>query len=127
MSHAENDYIVFVDSDDYIAKDSLEQFAKAIAMDNPDVMWVYGYRFSEKNGIKEVGRFRDDMTGAMTGTDFFSKVLYRNEYSPASVHYIFKRDFIRVVKIRPPVQFFNFNHKKNHLSQLNIIARGCIF
>ena len=94
MSHAENDYIVFVDSDDYIERDSLEQFAKAIAMDDPDVMHVYGYHFSEKDGVKEAGRFRDDMTGAMTGTDFFAKVLYQNEYSPASVYYIFKRDFM---------------------------------
>lgn len=92
---ANGKYVVFVDSDDYIERTSLEIFYN-ITQENPvDVVAAYGYKLMP-GGKCEINReFRKGYDSVTSGIDYFSNTLHQNTYAAASVYNIVK---LRVIK-----------------------------
>lgn len=91
---AVGDYIVFVDSDDYIDESSLVKIDGMIERYSPDVIALYGYKFNEKGIITENQQYRSGLDFVVTGKEFYKKALYQHNLSVGAPYYIYRRLFI---------------------------------
>lgn len=94
IKYAEGEYIVFIDSDDYIEDNSLCKINKEINFVRPDVIALYGYKFENEGNISEGLKFRDDLDIIVSGKEFYKKALYQDLLSVGAPYYIYKKQFI---------------------------------
>ena len=97
---ARNEYVVFLDGDDWLVRDALLRFSRIIAENNrPDVV-IGGYQqFLDKNAICVSGRYSRDVPKALLahpirGREFFIKLLENASYLPPACLKICRRTFL---------------------------------
>lgn len=96
---AEGEYIVFVDSDDYIDCESLSRVNSVLEKYYPDVVALYGYRFNANGDITENQQYRCGLDTVVTGKEFYRIALYQNRLLVGAPYYIYKRTFIDSSKL----------------------------
>lgn len=104
---SQGDYIIFLDSDDYIERDSLLKFSEIIEKTNAEVIAGYSYHV-EPNGKKERGnKILYGVDGLVSGIDFFRQSLYRNSLRVAAQYYICQKNFIKRENLRFKVGIYH--------------------
>lgn len=91
---AKGDYIVFVDSDDYILGDGIERLKLQLVAHPCDVMAVYVHSTYNKSGLKLIQN-RMIPEGYYTGSSFISRCIKSNcilNFGP--VYYVISRKYI---------------------------------
>ncbi len=89
VKRANGEYLLFIDSDDYIEKDMLSTIVKYLD-DNPDIL-RYQLREIYNNKVVDCN---ENGFGTMTGVDAFSKIT-RYKYIEVSQLYIYKASFFK--------------------------------
>lgn len=89
------DYIVFLDSDDYIEKESLFKFNQIIETTSAEVVSAYAYHFDSSGNKKKSRPFLNAEAHVQSGRDFFRKSLYQNNLRACAPFYITKVDLIK--------------------------------
>lgn len=88
LEYAKGKYVLFVDSDDYIADHTLQTFFDETYNSEIDIVAAYGYKFSEENGIEPGLEFRKGLDGTVSGNDFFSNSLYQGKFTAGAPYYL---------------------------------------
>lgn len=96
MKIAKGEYIVFIDSDDYIAGDMLEELYKKISSVKAEVLF-FGYReysYNNEDFIKDSARisFYPDL---ISGAKFFCESINMQEYIVVSCGAIYNTNFLK--------------------------------
>ena len=99
LDKCSGDYVVFLDSDDYLADNSLKALNDIVERNSPDVIAGYGMQFS-KEGIKEAVPFRNGLEGVVSGKTFYRVAFYQNRLSVGPPYYVYKRSFLEKNHIR---------------------------
>ena len=104
LSSASGEYIYFVDSDDYIAENAVEQMYNICEANNADFIFINGtviYKSGEKYGIKKNKYISKKKFETCGGIEFLAKVLsYRREYIPGVQFYFIRADYIKKHEIK---------------------------
>lgn len=92
---AKGDYVIFVDSDDYIESDTCQKFAQCINMSNPDIVIgsaaVEGGKCNLNHPI---------FTGTISGKEYLLKA-YREKHAPMAVWLnVYRKDFLNQNHLR---------------------------
>ena len=96
IDNSEGEYLLFVDSDDYIADDTLFEVEKKIVNNNfPEVLAIKAYRLTSKGEIAPKIPKDTCIEGISTGLDFISWHCKHNSFSACAPMYICKRDFVK--------------------------------
>ena len=93
LDRCRGEYVVFLDSDDYLADGSLKVLDEAIAKNSPDIIAGYGMRFS-KEGISDAVPFRSGLEDVVSGPHFYKTALYQDRLSAAAQYYVYNREFL---------------------------------
>lgn len=88
-------YILFVDSDDYIAQGTLRKFFDVTCQNPVDLVAAYGYKIISNGNCVERGYFRNGFDGVISGREYYARTLYEDCYSAASVYNLTKLTVIR--------------------------------
>lgn len=80
IKHSKGDYILFVDSDDYLEEDSLEKISKIIKSSDYDIILNNGYRIESSN--KRLIRNNDNRY-YISGRQYMIENIKRDTYFPA--------------------------------------------
>lgn len=94
------DFVIFLDSDDYLSNNSLKTIDKITEKFFPDIIAGYGIRFSSKGEMTEGVPFRKGMEEPISGKRFFKNALYQDRLSAAAQYYIYKRSFLEKNHLR---------------------------
>lgn len=95
MAVATGNYILFVDSDDYIDLSSLEKFSELIDTDEqlPDVVAGIACAVSESGKMEEY-KHPTGLESVISGQRFLSEAIRQNAFLPCAPFYIYKREFL---------------------------------
>ena len=88
------DYVIFLDSDDYLSNNALKRVDKTIEKFSPDIIAWYGMRFSSSGEMMEGVPFRKGLEEPVSGKQFYRISLYQDRLSGAAYYYIYKRSFL---------------------------------
>lgn len=80
--HSRGEYLLFIDSDDFIAKNSLKSIEKYVSKTNMDVCFLKGYKYYEKNNIQELDE--DFFLLQANGKEYIQKYVSQLKKLPAS-------------------------------------------
>ncbi len=94
LSVCQGDYIVFLDSDDYIESESLQKFNAAIEKTGADIVASYAYHIDTDGGQHKSRPFLLNAEFPMSGTEFFKKSLYQNNMRACAPFYITSKKLI---------------------------------
>lgn len=97
IEKATGDYIIFVDSDDYIDKDLFEKLEPYIEQDI-DIIKYKAIIETEEEGI--IGQFEGPTFDIVTGEEAFSKLCFSDEMVDALWVYAYKRELFTKNKLR---------------------------
>jgi len=102
IERATGDYVMFIDSDDYISLDICQIVVEEIQKSNSPDMFIYGrYRFyNDKKKYVEDSIVIDDYTTTYTGLDYLKKSLLKNKFHASACNKIYKREFINRKSLR---------------------------
>lgn len=92
-------YVMFLDSDDFIAQNALEKFYEVTKNDSPDVIAAYGYKYFENGNLNEGVPFRNSIKGIVNGKEFYKKALYQNKMSVGAPYYLTSMELIKKYKL----------------------------
>lgn len=95
MAVATGDYILFVDSDDYIDSRALEMFSKLISNEGqgPDVIAGTACAVSESGNMEEY-KHPTGLESITSGQRFLSEAIRQNMFLPCAQFYVYKRKFL---------------------------------
>lgn len=100
--HAIGDYILFLDSDDVLTPNALEQLAQHICQKNPDVLtfnaelWYY-----EENRMAPHYYSRNEYAVHESGADYLTSFVRKHHWGPAAAcFYCIKREVLEDNKLR---------------------------
>lgn len=89
------EYLLFVDSDDYITEDALEQFYHVIKKNNyPDIVAAYANKLSSTGEIEEKFPQRNLGSTVLPGGVFFETALKRKAIVACAPFNVYRRDLI---------------------------------
>lgn len=92
IKNANGQYILFIDSDDYLELDMLEQLYKNLIRDNADISmceyWI------EEEGEKPKRKFENDKKLVLEKNDFYKKILEENYFGGYLFNKLIKRELI---------------------------------
>lgn len=91
---ASGDYVLFVDSDDYIARNSLEKFQDIIKEKKPEVIAAYSNKFTEDGNVTQGMPYRKNMDEILNGKEYYHRALYQQRLMVGAPYYITKRSII---------------------------------
>lgn len=94
MNLATGDYLLFVDSDDYLALDALENFSGVLQEKRPDVVIGGAFDVLETGEVTE-HTFELRMPEDVKGYEFLNEAIRRRCFQPCAPFYLYKRDFIQ--------------------------------
>lgn len=119
LNEAKGEYVMFLDSDDWLAKDCIENIAINIKENCPDLLVYAGQRVYERNndlvkgelfGPREIGKF-------ITGTEAYEALRTSHTYSTCVVLQVIKRELLCEKKIR----FYEGILHEDHLFTFQIL------
>lgn len=90
---ATGDYILFVDSDDTIDKDTIERFAFEIGNENPDIV-VGNMRKVHGNTITHQNSYQSDSKIIMRGAEYFKQELKHGAVHMAAPKKLCRKEFL---------------------------------
>lgn len=95
MAVATGDYILFVDSDDYIDLCALEMFSKLIGDEGrgPDVIAGIACAVSESGNMEEY-KLPTGLKSVTSGQRFLTEAIRQNTFLPCAQFYVYKRKFL---------------------------------
>ena len=93
LDKCRGDYVVFLDSDDYLAEDSLKTLGDIVDRFSPDIIAGYVARFT-KDGLKGGAPFRKGLEEVVSGRCFYKIALYQDRLSVGAQDYIYRRSFL---------------------------------
>ena len=96
----QGDYIVFLDSDDYIGRESLQKFNAVIEKTGADIVTGYAYHVDITGNQRKSRPFLADAESPMSGTEFFKKSLYQNNMRACAPFYITNKKLIDKYNLR---------------------------
>ena len=94
---AEGEYIWFVDPDDWVQNDSLDQLSQYLIHFEPDVIcfgMIHRYQSKMVAGKRHYNRVRKLKTGIMTGAEYFCDAFEKNDYSSSPCDKLFRKDYL---------------------------------
>lgn len=95
MAVATGDYILFVDSDDYIGFSSLEKFSKLIGNEGQDPDVIAGIACAVlESGKMEEYKHPTGLESVTSGQRFLSEAIRQNTFLPCAQFYVYKREFL---------------------------------
>ena len=94
LSVSDGEYIVFLDSDDYIERDSLGKFNRIIEKTGADIIAGYAYHVDVEGTQYKSRPFLRDAEQPMSGTEFFRKSLHQNNMRACAPFYITSKKLI---------------------------------
>lgn len=94
LAECRGDYIVFLDSDDYIERESLQKFNTVIEKTDADIVAAYAYHVGADGRQRKSRPFLSNAETPMSGTEFFEKSLYQNNMRACAPFYITSRKLI---------------------------------
>lgn len=100
LSICQGDYIVFLDSDDYIESESLQKFNAVIEKTGADIVASYAYHVDTDGNPRKSRPFLTDAESPMSGTEFFKKSLYQNNMRACAPFYITSKKLIDKYNLR---------------------------
>lgn len=100
LSVCQGDYIVFLDSDDYIESESLQKFNAVIEKTGADIVTSYAYHVDTDGKQHKSRPFLADAESPMSGTEFFKKSLYQNNLRACAPFYITSKKLIDKYNLR---------------------------
>ena len=100
LSVCSGDYIIFLDSDDFIEPNSLEVFNDIICKKNVEVIAGYASHYTEMGGKENSRPYLREAEDIKRGTDFFQYSLYQNNMRVCAPYYITKRSLIEDNNLR---------------------------
>ncbi|MDN4504247.1 glycosyltransferase [Alteromonadaceae bacterium BrNp21-10] len=109
---ASNDYVMFVDSDDVLERNSLGPIAKHLKDENLDCCMFNGKVFYD--GEKEKYRLinfdyeRPSLLGVFSGTELFNEMIRLQKYNTSACMYIFRQSAMSDIQFYP-----NIYHEDN--------------
>ncbi len=93
LKQASGEYVLFVDSDDYIDLNTCEQFVEIIGDNKPDII-VGNAKRIEKNKVKIMKHTLNTYGNMITGTEFLKKELRQGTMYMASWLNLYNREFL---------------------------------
>ena len=99
IERASGEYIMFLDSDDWIEKESIEKFKRVIINNNPDLITGKSWVVSEE-GIKRPKLPYYLVEGLYTVYGFQKALEKKSAFSVCAPYYIFKREIVMYKKLR---------------------------
>lgn len=107
IDHAQGQFLLFIDGDDWIDDDALQRF-DGILQQHPDLdLIVSGFKFYRQNEdgshtyFKEAIQGRPD-TSYPTGIDFLLKIDFAHFWNPSTYMFIFRRELLTRLGYRQP-------------------------
>lgn len=91
---ANGKYVIFIDSDDYIAHGTLRKFHDVTEKNPVDIVAAYGYKMIAEGQCVNREDFRKGYDKVVSGQKYYTERLYEGIYSAASVFYITKLSVI---------------------------------
>jgi|GEM_PF-3619592 len=125
LAHVSNDYVMFLDSDDFLRTDSIEVLKSAIQKHNSDLVLFSAASFGEGVDAREVQRL-DDMycrhsslfAKNISGVEFLSQALSQHVgYIKSACLYVFNRTSAPELRFIPGII-----HEDNHFTALITLA-----
>jgi len=122
---AEGKYILFVDSDDYIERETLQVLVQEIENNNVDFVRFKARRFSNNNEfLSKIKKNRILLKENKIYINGSYKAIYLS-YSPSPVLYLFKKDIVKRNKLKFPEGIIHEDELFSTL--LFIYANSCIY
>lgn len=92
---AGGEYILFLDSDDFIVPDTLEYFAKILAENAVDVLiTIRNWEFSAEEQAHIYPKKKSDISGRMSGIQFINAAVPAGFYQACAPYNIYNRKFL---------------------------------
>ena len=96
LSESNGDYIYFLDSDDYIAENTLELLVEIAEKDNSDIVFFDAVSFADSNDFTVKQNYiRKNNYQTDNGLNVFSKMSKNQEFHSAVYLMLFKKTFIK--------------------------------
>ena len=99
LDECRGDYVVFLDSDDYMAENSLKTLNAVAEKKYPDIIAGYVTLFS-KDGIEEDTSFRNGLEEVVSGRLFYRVAFYQDKLSVGAPDYVYKRSYLEEKHLR---------------------------
>lgn len=106
LKHAKGQYVYFLDSDDLIVPESIQELLAVAEKEELDILY-YDYKMSFENPLVEEqfhGRWENkprskEYTAVMTGQQMFAQMFQNEDYRPHVPFAFYRRDFIENEKL----------------------------
>lgn len=94
LNYCVGEYVIFLDSDDFLVDGSLNALSIEIKKYAPDIIAGYGKRFSKDSALQEGVAFRTNLEKITTGRIFYAKALYQNRLTVGAPYYVYNRNYL---------------------------------
>jgi len=93
LEAAKGEYVLFIDSDDYISENACEEFIREIGVNNIDLAMGDMTRiYSNTSGILQFSK--DSNKKIITGKEFIKLQMYNNSYNASACRNLYNRRFL---------------------------------
>ena len=99
MAAAKGEYIMFVDSDDFLSNNVLKEIKSFVIKNKPDIVYL-NYLINRKNNIIKVRNFCCEGNTIYEGSEFLKKQLTKRILPIPACFAVYKRNFINENNIR---------------------------
>lgn len=98
---ATGQYILFLDSDDYLAQDALENLVKYLGNTEPDLITsTFVWKVSESGEQSKYRKLNASSFSRMTGIDFLVMCIKQKAYTPMAPQFLYRRLFLNEANFR---------------------------